>query len=243
MKIGICDYGIGGLGLFKLIRPKTTVDIVYLSDSGYTPYGKLPEPELRTRLQKIIDYFHSQGIQHIAVACNAASTVIPDEINITGVIEHGVNAVIKAKPDKIGVVGGVRTIESNLYKNAFEKVGIGTIQQPAQQLSIKIEAGDINSLELELAIRDIFEPLKNLNYILLGCTHYPVIADKIRAFTNNTQLIDPIPEMTEWILRNWQELTGDQTVEWITTGNIEKMKVASKNAFNLQIDNIQKISL
>ena len=77
MKIGINDFGIGGLGLYKLLRVQTTADLVYFSDSGYHPYGTLSRTELQDRLQKVIDFFHSQDVQHIAVACHAASTGRP----------------------------------------------------------------------------------------------------------------------------------------------------------------------
>lgn len=243
MKIGICDYGIGGIGLYKLIRAKTTSDIIYFSDSGYTPYGKVSEAELEKRLEQVIKYFNTLGVFNIAVACNSASTVIPKNNNLTGIIEHGINMVLKINPNKIAVVGGVRTIESQSYKMAFEKNGIQTIQQAAQQLSIKIEAGDIDSVELDEDIKDIFEPIKNSEYILLACTHYPVIAERIKLFTKNATLLDPVEEMSEWIFTNWPKLTGNSTVRWVTTGNIEQMKVASNRSFNVEINEIEKISL
>ncbi|HEY5535152.1 MAG TPA: aspartate/glutamate racemase family protein [Ignavibacteria bacterium] len=243
MKIGICDYGIGGIGLYKLIRAKTTVDIVYFSDSGYTPYGKVSEKELKKRLDQIIKYFNIIGVFNIAVACNSASTVIPKNNNITGIIEHGINMVLKIHPTNIAIVGGARTLESQSYKTAFERRGIQTTQQTAQQLSIRVEAGDIASAELDKDIRDIFGPIKDFEYILLACTHYPVIADRIKLFTRNAKLLDPVNEMADWIFDNWTKLAGNSTVKWITTGNIEQMKIAANVAFQGEIEEIEKISI
>jgi glutamate racemase len=243
MKIGICDYGIGGIGLYKLIRQRSTVDVVYFSDSGYTPYGKVPEEELRLRLQNVIKHFNSLGISHIAVACNAASTVTPKDEKITGIIEHGINLVSKIKPTSISVVGGIRTIESNLYKKSFEKMEIQTVQKTAQQLSIRIEAGDIDSAELDKDIHDIFEPIKSSKYILLACTHYPVISEKILRFTKNATLLDPAEEMANWIFSNWTGLTGNSSASWLTTGNTEQMKYAAQRSYNVTINQIEKISL
>lgn len=242
MKIGICDYGIGGIGLYKLIRPRTTADIVYFSDSGFTPYGKVPEAELRERLEKVIAWFNSIGVDQIAVACNAASTVIKQSQNITGIIAHGINTVMHIHPDSIAIVGGSRTIDSELYKNIFEKNGITTTQRVAQQLSIRIEAGDIDSPELDQDIADIFGPISESEHILLACTHYPAIAHRIKRFTY-ANLIDPTEEMAEWIFENWEGMNGDSKDEWFTTGNTEQMQLAAQRAFGVELNHVERIQL
>jgi glutamate racemase len=243
MAIGICDWGIGGIGLHKLIRKKSNVDIVYFSDSGFTPYGKVPVEELRERMKKVIDYFNSLGIEQIAVACNAASTVIPIDKNITGIIEHGVKMVTEIHPEKIVVAGGIRIIESNIYKTAFEKNGIATIQRIAQPLSARIEAGEIASEELDNEIQEIFEPVKNEKHILLACTHYPVISTKINAFAKQATLLDPAEEMAEWIFSNWENLQGNSSTRWLTTGDSKQMKISASKSFGVEINEIENIQL
>jgi glutamate racemase len=243
MTIGICDYGIGGIGLFNAIRDKSSVDIIYFSDSGYTPYGKVSEEDLKERLGKVINYFHQQGVDHIAVACNAASTVIPQSKKITGIIEHGINMVLEIAPDNVVVAGGIRTIESCLYKYALEQKGIKVSQVIAQQLSLRIEQGDVDSKDLDDDIQTIFEPVQNMDYLLLACTHYPIIEEKIRTKVKKAMLLDPVQKMTDWIFNNWSPLTGSSTVKWITTGSIEQMQMACRNAYELKLNEIQKVSL
>ncbi|CAN5476371.1 glutamate racemase [soil metagenome] len=243
MKIGIFDYGIGGLGLFKILREKAAADIVYFSDSGFKPYGKASENELRERVIKVINYFHSIGIIKIAIACNAASTVINSNDNISGIIEHGINMVINIHPDKIAVVGGGRTIESQIYSNAIEKYGINVNQQNGQQLSLRIEAGDVSSKELDEDIKRIFEPLSSYKYILLACTHYPIIANRIKFFFKDFILLDPAEEMLKWIIKEWHPLTGNSSLECFTTGDVEKMNYASESALKIKICEINKILL
>ena len=242
MKIGICDYGIGGIGLYKLIRPRTTADIVYFSDSGFTPYGKVPEPELKLRLEKVIDWFHSQGVDQIAVACNAASTVIRPSQDITGIIPHGINTVMRNDVQSVGIIGGARIIDSGLYKDVFEKNGIHTEQQVAQSLSLRIEAGDTESEELDEDIASILEPLQHVDYILLACTHYPAIAQRLKKFTY-AQLLDPCEEMAEWIFENWEGMNGESKDQWYTTGNPEQMKIAAQKAFGVELNEIERIGL
>jgi glutamate racemase len=242
MKIGICDYGIGGIGLYKLLRPRTTADIVYFSDSGFTPYGKVPEEELRARMEKVIAWFNSIGVDQIAVACNAASTVIKSTQNITGIIPHGINLVMQHRPQSIAIVGGARTIESGAYKNIFEKNRIETTQRIAQALSIRIEAGDVDSPELDADIAEIFSPISESEYILLACTHYPAIEHRIKRFTYAT-LLDPCAEMAEWIFENWEGMNGNSSDEWFTTGNAEQMQLAAQRAFGVELNHVEKIQL
>ena len=242
MKIGICDYGIGGIGLYKLVRPRTTADIVYFSDSGFTPYGKVPEEELRARLDKVIAWFNSIGVDQIAVACNAASTVVKPSQNITGIIPHGINVVMQNNPRSVAIVGGTRTIESESYKKIFEKNGIDTVQRVAQTLSIRIEAGDVNSKELDEDLAEIFGPISDAEYTLLACTHYPAIASRIQRFTYST-LLDPSAEMAEWIFENWEGMNGDSKDEWYTTGDIDQMKLAADRAFGVELHQIERIAL
>lgn len=243
MTIGICDWGIGGAGLYQLIRNKSDVDVIYLSDTGYTPYGKVPQEELKERFHTVKNYFNALGIQKIAVACNAASTIIPEDSNITGVIRHGFRLVEKINPVEVGVVGGQRTIESNAYKDFFEAKGIRVIQKNAQPLSGMIEEGDLDSKAMDDEVKTIFGPFKHLECILLACTHYPLISEKISSLTNGALLLDPAEEMAEWIFDNWKELKGNATVKWQTTGDAEKMKFALQRLYHLSVPNIEKIIL
>src|SRR5688572_24310587 len=118
MKLGIIDWGIGGVGLLKKIRKDSTLDILYFSDTGFTPYGKVPAEELKGRLLKVIDFLKVKECDFIAVGCNAASTILPQDKNVLGVIEPAIELVTGLKLQSIGIVGGKRTVESEIYKNA-----------------------------------------------------------------------------------------------------------------------------
>lgn len=102
--IGIIDWGIGGLSVYKELRRQHNSDnYVYFSDSGYTPYGKSKKPELIKRLNTIIQFFRNKNISNVIIACNAASTVLeplqklnPD-IQLHGMLEAGRDAILKTK--------------------------------------------------------------------------------------------------------------------------------------------------
>lgn len=240
MAIGICDWGIGGAGICGMLRSESDTDIVYLSDTGYTPYGRVPEDELRARLQRVFDYFGSLGINQVIVACNAASTVIPQHPGISGVIEHGIRLVQKLQPAEVAVVGGIRTIESGIYKKRLEAADIRVQQRVGQPLSARIEAGDLDSDGLHADIADIFAPIKHIKHILLACTHYPLISDHILHYTGPLQLLDPAREMCDHILQNRDLGPGRRQLRWQTTGNTEQMQYSLQKAYRITDVSIEK---
>jgi glutamate racemase len=241
MTIGICDYGIGGISLYKRLRAETDVDVLYYSDAGYVPYGKVPEAELRSQVQNVLDFLFEQGADCVAVACNAASTVLPQDDRIIGIIEYGLQVVREANVRKVGVVGGFRTVESNLYKTPLEREGMTVLQNPAQVLSIRVEAGDVHSDGLLSDIRTIFDPLSDCDSVLLACTHYPVIAGQIRSVVPGIVLLDPMEHMVASVHDRFGPLKGGNTIRWMTSGDTENMRQAARKAFGLQLTNIEQI--
>ncbi len=78
-RIGMIDWGIGGLGVYKeLVTDSPQFTCVYISDSGFTPYGKTPKLKLIRRLNQIVDFLRRKGVKTVIVACNAASTVLDE---------------------------------------------------------------------------------------------------------------------------------------------------------------------
>lgn len=243
MTIGIFDYGIGGVSLYKRLREAISADIIYLSDTGYVPYGKVPEPELRERVQKVTDYLFHLGAERIVIACNSASTVAPDDPRVINMIPFGLEAVRSTDIKSLGIVGGYRTVESELYKQALLSEMIMIRQEVAQALSIRMEAGDLDSLELDQDIHRIFQPLADCEGILLACTHYPALKQRIQPVVPQAQLIDPMDFMVNTIFDTFPQMIGNGTTHWLTTGSVEKMQVAASKAFGVTIDNIQFIQL
>ena len=93
--LGMIDWGIGGIGIVKLIKEKLgNVPVIYFSDTGVTPYGKMNRDELAARLESVMDFMTTQDSTHIVMGCNAASSVIPclkeRSVPIKGVIEAAV---------------------------------------------------------------------------------------------------------------------------------------------------------
>jgi glutamate racemase len=245
--IGIVDWGIGGVSIYKLIKERTPdAAILYFSDTGATPYGKMGRRELASRLDIVIDFLIAKGMTRLVIGCNAASTAIPDlaehGIKIDGVIEPAVEAAAKLKPGRLGVIGGRRTVVSGVYRKAFESRGIDIRQRIAQPLSGLIESGDTSSEKLRVEAKQILGPLKNCSHILLACTHYPAISGLLSDYVSpSTKFIDPASAVIQQLGK--LPATGNGEDRFFTTGDARQMKQSAKRAFGVDIEKIAKVRI
>ncbi len=246
-RLGIIDWGIGGISIYKLIKEQLgPVPVTYFSDTGVTPYGKMTRTELTARLDAVISFLRARGVTNVLIGCNAASTAIPlledHHIPVEGVINSAVETVTRLKPRNLGLIGGRRTVVSGVYRRAFGDRNIGVSQRIAQPLSGLIESGDVSSQKLQDECKRILTPLKNCSHILLACTHYPAIASVIRQNVSaETKLIDPAEDLVKKVAK-WK-LNGDGRDLFLTTGDAAAMQRAAKAAFGVEIKNATKLGV
>jgi len=246
-RLAIIDWGIGGMGVYKLIKESAEdLPVTYFSDTGATPYGKMEARDLADRLDNVIEFLKNRGVTHVAIGCNAASTAIPNladhGIPVVGVIEPAVAATSKLKPKKLGLIGGRRTVMSGVYRRGFAERGIEVEQRIAQPLSALIESGDVSSESLREECRRILDPIKNCTHILLACTHYPAIEPVLKTVVSpNTKFIDPAAALCSRILK-WK-LKGDGFDVFHTTGDADSMKTSARTAFQVIIPFASRVSV
>lgn len=250
--LGIIDWGIGGVSIYKLLRAgKVNVPVIYFSDTGVTPYGRMTREQLVSRLNLVIEFLASEGATHIVIGCNAASTAIPfldsSRLRVAGVIESAVSMTSKLRPRNLALIGGRRTVLSGVYKRAFADRGINVVQRIAQPLSAIIESGDISSAKLREHCRAILGPIKSCSHLLLACTHYPAIVPVLKEFVfPDTVFIDPAGELVSRI-KGWHldegrhngTKAGKRDDRFLTSGEPEKMKAAAFRAFGVKIAAIE----
>lgn len=246
-RLAIIDWGIGGVGIYKLIKEHLgDVPVTYFSDTGVTPYGKMSRPELVARLDAVIEYLKARGVTHIVIGCNAASTALPlladYGVPVEGVIESAVESAAKHKPARLGLIGGRRTVVSGVYRQAFAARGIAVEQRIAQPLSGLIESGDTSSAKLNGEAKRILAPIKNCSHILLACTHYPAITEVLQAHVSaKTLFIDPASDLVRKVGK-WKLSSGGED-EFLTTGDAVAMKKAAKAAFGVLVDHVSTVIL
>lgn len=235
--LAILDWGIGGMGCYRALKTRMAHgSIIYFSDSGATPYGRMSRTQLISRLQTVSELLVAEGATALLVACNAASTALPFAagrlaLPTTGIIEHAVRAVEASRVRVLGIVGGKRTILSQTYRKLLPQLEIR--QRIAQPLSAQIEAGHLDAPETLAELRRIVGPLRGVDALLLACTHYPAISRHFAAALPGVTLIDPVDAAVEWVLRNWQLQQGPD--RFLTTGDPNEMCRSAHLAFGVKM--------
>lgn len=200
MKIGVFDSGIGGLTVLdEMKRVLPSEDFLFYADSANNPYGEKSDQELYSITSNIVDYLIERKCKIIVIACNTATTRCIKFLrkkykDITFV---GTEPAIKVACDRnfknILVMATPATINSerthilvNDNKKDFENIYL----VPCEGLANAIETNDLNKQKDILS--DIYNEYKNKNIdaIVLGCTHYPHIKDLIKDYFNNVELLD-----------------------------------------------------
>jgi glutamate racemase len=245
--LGIVDWGVGGLSVHQLIKSRLgPVPMIYFSDTGVTPYGRMSRPELVARLNAVIAFLRSRGVTHLVFGCNAASTAIPflkrGDLKLEGVIESAVRLTARMHPARLALLGGRRTVLSGVHRRALARHGIKVEQRIAQTLSALIESGDVSSPALRRECQTILAPVKKCSHVLLACTHYPAILPILKEFVSpNTVFIDPAAELVNKIKR-WQLPCGGKDI-YLTSGNPGKMKTAACNAFDSRLRTVEQVTI
>jgi len=226
--IGICDWGIGGIGVLKELNKNGSFNFVYLSDSGFTPYGKVPEAALRERWRLVKEFLEAQGATKIVVACNALSTVIDEQKGISTIIDAGKKAIQEVKGEKIGIVGGNRTIDSAILQDFATSLGRKNIGISAQKWSARIEKGDLDSQELIADINEVMNNLEDCSSVILACTHYPAITPILKRLYPEIDFIDPANYLT--LITNEDSSKG----VFYTTGDHISSDISSLKSFDFR---------
>lgn len=191
--IGMFDSGIGGLTVMsELIKALPTEDVIYFGDTARLPYGgKSRETIVRYSIESAI-FLIEKGVKVIVVACNTATSQALEKLQqifglpVIGVIDPGVSQALQAtKNGKIAVLGTRGTIQSGAYEKAIlQKDATATVVSIACPLFVPlVEEGCLDHPAARLIVQEYLKPLKgqNIDTILLGCTHYPLLKDMIRA--------------------------------------------------------------
>ena len=190
--IGIFDSGIGGLTVAHAItKALPNENIIYFGDTKHLPYGEKSKEAIQTFSKKIIKFLIEKKCKTIVIACNSASSVADESVYrvsastpIYNVIDPVVKEVIKICSDyNIGVIGTKATIGSGIYESKIKSKcsTSNVISLATPLLAPMIEEGFINEKISNTVIANyLANPvLKNIDHLILACTHYPLIHKEI----------------------------------------------------------------
>ena len=194
--IGMFDSGIGGTSIWKEINKLLpNEDTLYLSDSINAPYGQKSKEKIIELCVKNTEYLLSKNCKLIVVACNTATTnairFLRKNYDIPFIgIEPAIKpASLKTKTNTIGILATKGTLNSELFEQTSSLIDskIEIVEQVGEGLVELIENGKIDSEEMESLLKKHLQPMieKNIDYLVLGCTHYPYLIEKIKEITKS----------------------------------------------------------
>ena len=211
--IGIFDSGVGGLSIAKCIDEQLPNEqLIYVADSEHAPYGDKSSADIQARVNHIADYLIKQQAKAIVIACNTATVNAIDQLRhsvdipIIGVEPAIKPASVYTKTKKIGILVTESTAENLRFQELVNRFssGIEVYIQPCPGLMEIIESGEQDSDDCLFMLSHFILPLidKNIDTLVLGCTHYPFLSEKItRLFGKDITLMETALPVTQELKR------------------------------------------
>ncbi|CAM4054372.1 glutamate racemase [Gillisia limnaea] len=232
--IGFFDSGVGGTSIWKEVTQLLpNENSIYLADSRNAPYGEKPATEIISLSRKNTEKLIEMGAKLIVVACNTATTNAIDSLRTNYSIPFiGIEPALKPAATNsigksIGILATKGTLTSKLFAktselyasniNIIEVVGVGLVKL--------IEEGKKDSPEMESLLRDLLDPMlkAQIDYLVLGCSHYPYLTPKLKEILPaSVKIIDSgeaVARQTKRILERFDLFN--------TSGQVSKHKLFS----------------
>ena len=205
--IGVFDSGVGGLTVAREIsRQLPYENIVYFGDTARVPYGSKSQNTIIRFSEQIIRFLRTKQVKAIVIACNTASALALDAVKdefdlpIIGVVIPGARAAVEATTNgKVGVVGTEATVQSGMYTKVIQGMNpkIEVIEKACPLFVPLVEEGFKEHIVTREIIEYYLESMRNtdIDAMILGCTHYPLLRSKIREYMGDKiQIVNPAYE-------------------------------------------------
>lgn len=210
--LGVFDSGLGGLTVLKeILRALPDERAVYFGDTARVPYGTKSKETITRFSAENIRFLraHDPETKMIVIACHTASSLALDEMRrtfdlpVVGVVEPGAQkAVAQTRNGRIGIIGTKSTIGSGAYERAVRAAGPSVeVYGVACPLFVSlIEEGWTEGEVVEKVAEHYLKPLRDydVDTVILGCTHYPILEDEIRrSLPDGVKLVNPAEEVAK----------------------------------------------
>jgi glutamate racemase len=216
--IGIFDSGVGGLTVARAIIDQLPQEqLLYIGDTANSPYGPKPLAAVRAMALAVMDQLVDDGVKMLVIACNSATSVaLPDArerytvrrgIPVVEVIRPAARrAVVTSRTGRIGVIGTRATIDSKAYDDAFHVTpGLEITTQACPDFVPLVESGVTAGPEVLSTAHRYLDPVKaaGVDTLVLGCTHYPLLAGAISyVMGEDVTLVSSAEETAKDVYRN-----------------------------------------
>ena len=226
--VGLFDSGVGGLTVAREIaRQLPNENIVYFGDTARVPYGSKSQNTIIRFSEQIIRFLKTKQVKAIVIACNTASALALDAVRdefgipIIGVVIPGARAAVEAtKNRKIGVVGTDATVQSGMYTKIIQGMApdVTVIEKACPLFVPLVEEGFKEHVVTQEVIEYYLESMRStdIDAMILGCTHYPLLRSKIREYMGEEiQIVNPAYETAMDLKRilHEQDMENDGATE------------------------------
>ncbi len=245
--IGFFDSGLGGLTIYREVRSLLPMEsTLYLADHKNFPYGDKSEEEVKTVTLAGLRWLLGQRVKLIAIACNSSTVSGIDyyrekfkSVSLVGVVPAVKTAVSETRTGNIAILSTEKTAKSEYQQKLITTYAAGKTVYAVgcKDLVGFVERGEVGGVDVDRVLRVYLEPLlaKQVDTIVLGCTHYPFLKKAIQAFVGpDIRVLDcglPVAHQVKRILTGNNQLANNSssTHAFFTTGDAEQVsKVASK---------------
>lgn len=258
MKVGVFDSGVGGLTVLKeLLKELSSAEFIYYGDSFNSPYGTKTIEDIQKLCYKISEFLINKDVDLIVIACNTATVASLDYLKekfptlpIIGVINPGATMALReSKNKKIGVLSTPLTAKTNAYKNAIQNLNESyeVYQQGCELLCPMIEKGWKDTEESHNILKNYIEKLpKDIDTLILGCTHYPYLEEKIKDIAKCT-IVNPAKETARLVgeqlkkLKSIANLKNYNKISYYVTGDLENFITVGEQLLNQKMVDVHKI--
>ncbi len=247
MRVGVFDSGIGGLTVVKsLLEHQLFEEIIYFGDTARVPYGVKDKNTIVRYSLEALEFFKNFEIDLLITACNTVSAYALEEMraqapfDVIGVVEPGIIATKNALNDSaanILVLGTNATVSSKAYEILLKEQGFTNTTAKATGLFVPIiEEGLFSGEVLESTMKHYFAGLEHPDGIILGCTHFPLIADAIADYFNdNVTLIHSGEAIVEYLETHYPftQKHAEPKIKFFASENPEALRKTAHQWLNL----------
>jgi glutamate racemase len=254
-RIGIFDSGAGGLTVLKELRKHIKgVNFYYLGDTARLPYGSKSSETIIQYTKQNVNFLLSKKIDLLIIACNTASAYSYEylksyvSIPVLDVINPGSQkAVLLTKNKKIGIIGTRATVNSKAYQNTIASIdsSVLTFANPAPLLVPLVEEGMVEGEIPTVLAKNYIAPLveQNIDTLILGCTHYPLLKKTIENIIPFVNLVDSAKAIRETLQKEYVFNNMKGKTEIFVTDYPENFAILSERFLEGNFDKIEHIDL
>jgi glutamate racemase len=257
--VGIFDSGVGGLSVWQEINSLLPDEsVIYYADNANCPYGEKTQDEVIRYSTHATQTLVERGCKIIVVACNTATSMAIDslrtafDVPFVGIVPAVKPAATNSKTGVIAILATAGTLKSRKFNETMKQFSGNTevITVESGELVDIVENGLQGTKLSDEILRKYINPLieKNIDHIVLGCTHFPFLIDDIRTIVGESVILDnPAPAIakrTKFILES-KKLTAPAgnkpQIRFFASGDISTLKNMVENRFNVSGFHIQRL--